>query len=149
MKNSSINQTKAWTKNNTKGQITKNTLSSNRELEIRKIKKPWSEVEKQSARTPWRRAGDAEGHAGELFLGRVRLQLVGLGRRRGGHPPPPPPTPATSKLPKKNLSTALTPPPRSLHSHELQEEAPRRRITHPVNLSLASVWRDRDSKRTS
>ena len=60
------------------------------------------------ARTPWRRAGDAEGDAGELFLGRVRLQLVGLGRRRGGHPVPSAAVPAAAAE-KPILLTPLAP----------------------------------------
>ena len=59
------------------------------------------------ARTPWRRAGDAEGDAGELLLGRVRLQLVGLGWRRGGHRVPSAAAPAAAE--NQGLLTPLAP----------------------------------------
>ena len=61
------------------------------------------------ARTPWRRAGDAEGDAGELLLGRVRLQLIGLERRRGGHPVPSAAVPAAAAEKPILLLTPLAP----------------------------------------
>lgn len=75
-------------------------MISSSAIKIKRQRWPWwyrerIREEEIKRRTPWRWAGDAVGHAGQLVLHLVRLQLLLLRRRRrpsSGHPPPPPRT---------------------------------------------------------